>query len=117
MSNCVIIKQLKLIFGSNFLSFSVTKGVKLGFVKPENILLKQRPDPGQLVPCLVGVELARSAGVELDKHLVSPVVDVGGGVQGVLPNLVGRGELDVGEGCLDPLLLRPGGEGWTRRHD
>ena len=62
-------------------------------------------------PSLVGVELARSARIELDKHLVALVVDVGGGVQGVLPDLVGRGELDVGHGGLDPLLLRPGGEG------
>ena len=62
-------------------------------------------------PGLVSVELARSAGVELDKHLLSPVVDVGGGVEGVLPDLVGGRELDVGHGCLDPLLLSPGGEG------
>ena len=89
--------------------------MKLGFVKPENIWSKQRLDHGQLLPCLVGVELARSAGVELDKHLVSPVVDVGGGVQSVLPDLVGRGELDVGDGGLDPLLLRPGGEGCGQR--
>ena len=66
-------------------------------------------------PSLVGVELARSAGVELDKHLVAPVVDVGGGVESIMTDLVGHGELGVGDGGLDLLLLAPGFEGWTRQ--
>ena len=65
-------------------------------------------------PGLVSVELARSAGVELDKHLVAPVVDVGGSMESIMADLVGHGELGVGDGGLDPLLLGPGFEGWTR---
>ena len=78
--------------------------------------MTQRTTPTQYfyLPRLVSVELAWPAGVKLDKHLVSLLVDVGGGVELIRSDLVGRCELGVGDGCLDPLLLGPGGEGWTR---
>ena len=63
---------------------------------------------GRSAPCFVCVELARSARIELDVVLVAPLVDVGGGVELIWPDLVSHRELGVGDGRPDPLLLRHG---------